>query len=179
MRLLRNGPLAREARRDTANAAGSAENRRAWLLSVACAVSAAACTSAGGAAQQTGQETGRRTATLFEGARVIVGDGTTTIENAAFLVQGNRITSIGRSGEVQAPPGATRVNLTGKTVMPALVDLHSHIGYEDTAANTEDEEVLHARERHRPSRALRLHRARADAQPGQRQPGAVRCAVRR
>ena len=107
-----------------------------WL-SLACAVSAAACTSAGGATQQAGQDIA---ATLFEGARVIVGDGATTIENAAFLVQGNRITSVGRSGEVQAPSGAARVDLTEKTVMPALVDLHSHIGYEDTAANTEDEE---------------------------------------
>jgi imidazolonepropionase-like amidohydrolase len=115
-------------------------NGRLWLLGVACVVSAAACTPAGGATQQAGQETAARTATLFEGARVIVGDGATTIENAAFLVQGNRITGIGRSGEVQAPAGATRVDLTGKTVMPALVDLHSHIGYEDTAANTEDEE---------------------------------------
>src|SRR5688572_757433 len=107
-----------------------------WL-SLACAVSAAACTSAGGATQQGGQDIA---ATLFEGARVIVGDGATTIENAAFLVQGNRITSVGRSGEVQAPSGAARVDLAGKTVMPALVDLHSHIGYEDTSANTEDEE---------------------------------------
>jgi hypothetical protein len=141
MRLLKNGaPRARSAPRDTANqprALQSIKGRACgWLIWVACTVSAAACTSA--ASQQPGQDA--RTATLFEGARVIVGDGTTTIENAAFVVQGNRITSIGRSGEVQAPPGAARVNLTGKTVMPALVDLHSHIGYEDTAANTEDED---------------------------------------
>ena len=114
-------------------------NALLWLLSVACVVSAA-CTSAGGAAPQGGQEAAAPTATLFEGARVIVGDGATTIENAAFLVQGNRVTSIGRAGALQAPPGATRVNLTGKTVMPALVDLHSHLGYEDTAANTEGED---------------------------------------
>ena len=108
-----------------------------WLLSVACAVSTAACSPT--AAQTAGQAPAARAAILFEGARVIVGDGTTTIDNAAFVVQGNRITSIGRSGEVQAPAGATRVNLSGKTVMPALVDLHSHIGYEDTTANDEDE----------------------------------------
>jgi imidazolonepropionase-like amidohydrolase len=120
MRLLKNGSL--------------------WLLAVAWAVSGAACTSAGGAAPQAGQEAAARTATLFEGARIIVGDGATTIENAAFVVEGNRMTSIGRSGEIRAPSGATRVDLRGKTVMPALVDLHSHIGYEDTATNTQDEE---------------------------------------
>ena len=30
---------------------------------------------------------------------------------------------------MQAPAGAARVDLTGKTVIPALVDAHSHIGY--------------------------------------------------
>ena len=59
-------------------------SRSIWLLAAACAVSVAACSSAGGAAQRTGQETPSRTATLFEGARVIVGDGATTIENAAL-----------------------------------------------------------------------------------------------
>jgi hypothetical protein len=61
-----------------------------WLLSVACAVAGAACSSAGGATQSASQRGDAQTATLFEGARVIVGDGTTTIENAAFVVQGSR-----------------------------------------------------------------------------------------
>lgn len=109
-----------------------------WWLSGACAISGVACSSSG-AAQSADQVAAVQTPTLFEGARVIVGDGKTTIENAAFVIQGNRITRIGRSGEIEAPYGAHRVDLTGKTVMPALVDLHSHIGYEDTATNTEDE----------------------------------------
>ena len=67
--------------------------------------------------------------TLFEGARLITGDGAAPIENAAFLVEGNRFTRVGRKGEIQAPAGAARVDLTGKTVIPALVDGHSHIGY--------------------------------------------------
>jgi imidazolonepropionase-like amidohydrolase len=66
--------------------------------------------------------------TLFEGARLIRGDGA-PIENSAFLVEGNRFTRVGRKGEIQPPPGAVRVDLTGKTVIPALVDAHSHIGY--------------------------------------------------
>jgi len=70
-----------------------------------------------------------RTATLFEGARLISGDGGTPIENAAFLVQNSRFTRVGRKGEILPPAGASRVDLTGKTVIPALVDGHSHIGY--------------------------------------------------
>src|SRR5499427_3369346 len=66
--------------------------------------------------------------TLFEGARLITGDGG-VIENSAFIVTGNRISQVGRKGEVRLPSGGTRVNLTGKTVMPALVDAHVHMGY--------------------------------------------------
>jgi imidazolonepropionase-like amidohydrolase len=67
--------------------------------------------------------------TLFEGARLIVGDGTAPIENSAFIVQNNRFTRIGRKGEPLAPAGARRIDLTGKTVMPALIDAHVHLGY--------------------------------------------------
>ena len=68
-------------------------------------------------------------ATLFEGARLITGDGRAPIENAAFLVENARFTRVGRKGEIQAPSGAARIDLTGKTVIPALIDGHSHIGY--------------------------------------------------
>jgi imidazolonepropionase-like amidohydrolase len=64
--------------------------------------------------------------TAFEGARVIVGDGT-SIENAVFLVNGTRITQVGGAGNVTIPAGATRVNLAGKTVMPAIIDTHTHL----------------------------------------------------
>src|SRR5438093_12094006 len=70
-----------------------------------------------------------QTATVFEGARLITGDGSTPIEDSAFVIEGSRITAVGRRGEVRAPAGATRVDLAGKTVIPALVDAHSHIGY--------------------------------------------------
>jgi hypothetical protein len=110
------------------------------LLAVACAVLAAAYSSTRAGRPAAAQSA--RPATLFQGARVIVGDGTTPIENAAFLVEGNRITAVGRAGQVQAPAGAVRVDLTGKTVMPAFVDLHSHIGYEDTARGVEDEKFF-------------------------------------
>ena len=68
-------------------------------------------------------------ATLFEGARLIAGDGSMPIESSAFIVERGRFTRVGRKGEVPAPPGARRVDLTGKTVIPGLVDAHSHIGY--------------------------------------------------
>jgi imidazolonepropionase-like amidohydrolase len=67
-------------------------------------------------------------ATLFEGARLIIGDGR-VIENGAVLVEGNTITRVGAKGDVAAPKNATRVDLAGKTIMPGMVLAHGHIGY--------------------------------------------------
>ena len=67
------------------------------------------------------------TVTAFEGGRLIVGDGSAVIENGVFIVDGNRFTQMGRSGQVQIPSGARRVDLRGKTVMPAIVDTHTHM----------------------------------------------------
>src|SRR5262245_15367285 len=63
--------------------------------------------------------------TVFEGARVIVGDGR-VIDNATIVVTSGKIAQVGRAADVKAPAGATRVSLTGKTVMPTIVDTHVH-----------------------------------------------------
>jgi imidazolonepropionase-like amidohydrolase len=69
-----------------------------------------------------------RPALWFEGARLIVGDRTPVIESSAFLVQGDSFAWVGRKGERQPPAGAARIDLTGKTVIPGLIDGHNHIG---------------------------------------------------
>ena len=65
--------------------------------------------------------------TVFDGARVIIGDGRAPIENATIIVSGNRFTQVGRAADVKVPAGATRVNLAGKTVMPMIIDTHTHL----------------------------------------------------
>jgi hypothetical protein len=65
--------------------------------------------------------------TVFEGARLIVGDGQ-VIEEAVFIVDGATFAGVGRRGELTVPANATRIDLTGRTVMPALVDTHTHLG---------------------------------------------------
>ena len=69
------------------------------------------------------------TITVYEGARLIVGNGQ-VIEGAAFAVDnGNgKFVSVGAAGEVDVPAGATRVDLSGMTVIPAIVDAHTHLG---------------------------------------------------
>src|SRR5262245_1486062 len=75
-------------------------------------------------------------AAVFEGARLIVGDRTPAIEGSAFVVENGRFTQVGRRGTVQVPAGAARIDLSGKTVIPALVDGHSHIGYQKGASTS-------------------------------------------
>jgi len=79
---------------------------------------------------------GAAVAAVYEGARLITGDGRAPIENSAFVVQNDRFTQVGRKGSVKGPPGATRVDLTGKTVMPGKVDTHGHFGFQHVADGT-------------------------------------------
>jgi hypothetical protein len=65
--------------------------------------------------------------TVFEGARLIVGDGSAAIEDAVFVVEGDRFTAAGARADVEIPEGATHVDLSGKTVMPAIVNAHVHL----------------------------------------------------
>ena len=52
------------------------------------------------------------------------------IENGTIVVEGNRITAVGPSASVQVPPGARRVDVAGKTIIPGLIDVHAHVGGE-------------------------------------------------
>jgi imidazolonepropionase-like amidohydrolase len=70
--------------------------------------------------------TSERSVTAFEGARLIVGDGR-VIENATLVVEGTKIAQVGAAADVRVPAGATRVSLTGKTVMPMIIDTHVHL----------------------------------------------------
>jgi imidazolonepropionase-like amidohydrolase len=83
---------------------------------------------------------------LFEGARLIPGNGSSAIASAAMLVENGSITGIGAKGSVNAPRNASRVDLTGKTIMPALINTHGHPGFQRgltyNAANFTRETIL-------------------------------------
>ena len=65
-----------------------------------------------------------------------MGDGGPPIERSAFIVESDKFTSVGRQGEISLPQSAARVNLAGKTVMPAMIDVHSHLGFLDQMDGT-------------------------------------------
>lgn len=90
-----------------------------WLV---CPLILAGC--AGPAPEPAPELTG---VTVFEGARVIRGDGSDPIDNATFVVEDTQLVEVGRTGDVEVPEGAAHVDLTGRTVIPALVDTHTHL----------------------------------------------------
>src|SRR5882757_5321957 len=79
--------------------------------------------------------------TVFEGARVITGDGN-VIENGSIVVEGSRFVAVGRRADVFVPAGARRVDLAGKTVMPTMTELHGHLGFQNVAAGTMSKETF-------------------------------------
>lgn len=62
------------------------------------------------------------------GARIVtmVGDNGGIIDDGVIVIQGNRIAAVGQRGEVNIPAGAATVDVTGKTIIPGLVDAHAH-----------------------------------------------------
>ncbi len=64
---------------------------------------------------------------LLSGARVITMRGDEVIANGDVLVTDNRIAAVGPRGKVAVPAGARRFDVRGKTLMPGLVDAHSHM----------------------------------------------------
>lgn len=76
----------------------------------------------------------------FSGARIIDGTGAEPLDDGIILVRDGRIVSVGVSGQVTIPGGARVVDLTGRTVMPGLINAHGHV-----ADDTEEKLELYAR----------------------------------
>ena len=70
------------------------------------------------------------TVVAYEGATLITGDGRPPLGGGVLLVNRGVITDVGLAANVAVPEGATVVDLPGKTIMPAIVDLHGHVGYQ-------------------------------------------------
>ncbi len=64
---------------------------------------------------------------VFRGATIlpVAGD---PIENGVLVVQDGAIQAVGAEGAVEVPSGAVEHDMSGKTIMPGLVDTHSHVG---------------------------------------------------
>jgi Tol biopolymer transport system component len=66
-------------------------------------------------------------ALAFVHGRVITMQGDQVIDDGTVVVRGNRIVAVGGSADVTVPDDATVIDVSGKTVLPGLVDMHGHI----------------------------------------------------
>ena len=89
--------------------------------------------------------------TLLTPARVF--DGLEMHEGWSVLVRGDRIVAAGASGSIAAPAAARRIALPGATLMPGLIEMHSHLLLHPYNETSWDDQVL------RESLALRVARA--------------------
>lgn len=67
-------------------------------------------------------------ALLLQGATLIDGNGGTPIEDSVILVEGERIAKVGSYGQVNIPEEAECFDITGKYVIPGLIEGHAHFG---------------------------------------------------
>lgn len=89
------------------------------------------------------------TTVLLRPARVF--DGSTLHEGWRVLVKGERIVAVG--ADVVAPEGAREVDLAGQTLLPGLIEGHTHLFLHPYNETSWDDQVLHE------SLALRTVRA--------------------
>jgi len=64
---------------------------------------------------------------LLKNARIITMKGDEVIENGSILIDHNKIAAIGKAADVKAPDSIKTYDLRGKTIMPGIVDVHSHL----------------------------------------------------
>src|SRR5262245_62236209 len=76
-------------------------------------------------------------ATLVRAGRLVDPAAGRTAANQSILIEGERIVAVGP--DVQAPAGATSIDLSSLTVLPGLVDSHTHLGmtYKDIPENNQ------------------------------------------
>ena len=84
--------------------------RRLWFLSLATAIGLSA------------------QVVVLQNARLIDGTGGAPLEGATVVMADGKIRDIGPSSRVKTPDAAQVVDLSGKTIMPGIINLHGHVG---------------------------------------------------
>src|SRR5215475_7129835 len=74
-------------------------------------------------AQSSAQQAG--TTVAFVGARIIDGTGQAAIEHGTLLIRNGRVEAIG--AKVKLPNGVKKIDATGKTIIPGLINAHGHV----------------------------------------------------
>lgn len=63
----------------------------------------------------------------IEGVAVLPMDGSPALEGQTVLIEGDRIVAMGAGAQVSVPEGATRIDGSGRWLMPGLAEMHAHV----------------------------------------------------
>ena len=63
----------------------------------------------------------------FVGARIIDGTGAAAVENGVLVVRDGRIEAVGASDSVTVPADAEQIDVSGRTIMPGMINAHGHV----------------------------------------------------
>jgi imidazolonepropionase-like amidohydrolase len=98
------------------------------------------------------REQSARRVTAFTGATLIDGSGSTPVSDGILLVENGRVVSIGSKENVEIPEEATVIDVTGKFIVPGIINAHGHVGETKgiegghySAENVEDNLKIYAR----------------------------------
>jgi len=80
-----------------------------------CALTLAACTPSG------------KGVVALQGATLIDGSGGPPVTDAVLLIKDGYVTAVARVNEIKVPSGAVVIDLSGKTIIPGLIDSHAHV----------------------------------------------------
>ncbi len=64
----------------------------------------------------------------FVGARIIDGTRAAPIEEGVVVITDGRVRTVGPRSDVTIPAGAQIIDVSGKTIMPGLINAHGHVG---------------------------------------------------
>ena len=65
---------------------------------------------------------------VFKGATLIDGSGDEPIPDGVLVIQGEEVYAVGARGDVAIPEGAVIHDVSGKTIIPGLINGHGHVG---------------------------------------------------
>jgi imidazolonepropionase-like amidohydrolase len=109
----------------------------AWILLLAAVIPAAA---------QQKDNAASESWTVIRAGSLIDGKSAAPRRNQVIIIRGNRIESVGDATTAKIPAGATVIDLSKATLLPGLIDSHTHIFLqgEDPAQGGYDANILNA-----------------------------------
>ena len=75
---------------------------------------------------------------VLTGARLIDGTGGAPLDQATVAIRNGRIEAVGAASAVTIPAGAVRVDLSGKTIVPGLINAHGHLNADQSTRPIRD-----------------------------------------